>query len=201
MDPPGQSDCGLVFVWVLFFFFLLDGFVLTDFVVGRERFLPVLEEDEEEDGVDVNAADFLEALDVAFVVVFDFDLAVALDVFVRFLPVLEEDEVDVDAADFFDALVVALVVAFVVVFALALAVALDIFVRFLPVLDEDEIDVVAADFLDALDVAFVVVFALALALDTIPTMPNPFVDCEDIFTLDSTPSSVKTTLILEYIVL
>ena len=197
MDPPGQSDCGLVFVWVFFFFFLLDGFVLTDFVVGRERFLPVLEEDEEEDGVDVNAADFLEALDVAFVVVFDFDLAVALDVFVRFLPVLEEDEVDVDAADFFDALVV----AFVVVFALALAVALDIFVRFLPVLDEDEIDVVAADFLDALDVAFVVVFALALALDTIPTMPNPFVDCEDIFTLDSTPSSVKTTLILEYIVL
>ena len=77
--------------------------------------------------------------------------------------------------------------------------------RFLPVLEEDEeeddVDVVAADFLDALDVAFVVVFALALALDTIPTMPNPFVDCEDIFTLDSTPSSVKTTSILEYIVL
>jgi len=176
---------------------LLADFVLTDFVVGRERFLPVLEEDEEEDDVDVVAADFLDALVVTFVAVFVFDLAVALDVFVRFLPVLEEDEVDVDAADFFDALVV----AFVVVFALALAVALDIFVRFLPVLEEDEIDVVAADFLDALDVAFVVVFALALALDTIPTMPNPFVDCEDIFTLDSTPSSVKTTVILEYIVL
>ena len=134
---------------------MLDDFDLTDFVVGRDRFLPVLEEDEEEDDVDVVAAFFLDALVVAFVAVFDFDLAVALDVFVRFLPVLEEDE----------------------------------------------IDVVAADFLDALDVAFVVVFALALALDTIPTMPNPFVDCEDIFTLDSTPSSVKTTLILEYIVL
>ena len=146
----------MVFVWLIFFFFfLLADFVLTGFVVGRDRFLPVLEEDEEEDDVDVVAAFFLDALVVTFVVVFDFDLAVALDVFVRFLPVLEEDEVDVDAADFFDALVV----------------------------------------------AFVVVFALALALDTIPTMPNPFVDCEDIFTLDSTPSSVKTTLILEYIVL
>ena len=91
--------------------------------------------------------------------------------------------------------------AFVAVFDFDLAVALDVFVRFLPLLEEDEIDVVAADFLDALDVAFVVVFALALALDTIPTMPNPFVDCEDIFTLDSTPSSVKIILILLYIVL
>ena len=107
----------MVFVWVFFFFFLLDDFVLTDFVVGRDRFLPVLEEDEEEDDVDVVAADFLDALVVAFVVVFALALAVALDIFVRFLPVLEEDEIDVVAADFLDALDV----AFVVVFALALA--------------------------------------------------------------------------------